>query len=99
MLLVAVIGIFGILVAAMPYLTTYIQGRLKRGVTLVVQDRLFMSVNGFERHGPGFENPGFLDRLRMGAAGSDDGAGTDCGGDFRSVQNVITVVSFLGVCW
>ncbi|HIW62893.1 MAG TPA: ABC transporter ATP-binding protein/permease [Candidatus Stackebrandtia excrementipullorum] len=96
MLLVAVIGIFGILVAAMPYLTTYIQGRLKRGVTLVVQDRLFMSVNGFDGMAR-FENPGFLDRLRMAQQAATMAPEQTAAAIFGLVQNVITVVSFLGV--
>lgn len=96
MLLVAAIGLCGVMVAALPYLTTYIQGRLKRGVTLVVQDRLFQAVNGFDGMAR-FENPAFLDRLRMAQQAATMAPEQTASAIFGMVQNVITIVSFLGV--
>jgi len=96
MLLVAAIGGLGVLAAAMPYLTTYIQGRLKRGVTLVVQDRLFGAVNGFDGMAR-FENPAFLDRLRMAQQAATMAPDQTASAIFGIIRSGITVVSFLGV--
>ena len=96
MLLVAAIGVIGILVAALPYLTSYLQGRLKRGVSLVVQDRLFGAVNGFDGMAR-FENPAFLDRLRMAQQAASMAPEQTAQSIFGIIQNVITIVSFLGV--
>ncbi|GAA4920959.1 ATP-binding cassette subfamily B protein [Stackebrandtia albiflava] len=95
-MLVAGIGVLGILVAALPYATTYVQSRLKRGVTLVVQDRLFGAVNGFDGMAR-FENPAFLDRLRMAQQAATMAPEQTTASIFGIAQSMLTVMSFLGV--
>ncbi|MFI0794835.1 ABC transporter ATP-binding protein [Micromonospora rubida] len=85
----------GALAAVTPQLTTYLRAELDRAVGLVAQDRLFAAVDDFAGLGR-FEDPGFLDRLRLAqqAAGGTPGQIVD--GVLGGVRSAITVVGFLG---
>src|SRR5699024_2498613 len=96
MVLVAGIAILGVLVAASPFVSEYVKSRLKRGVTLIVQDRLYESVNGFEGMRR-IENPAFLDRLRMAQQAATTAPDQVATSVFGLVQSVVSVASFLGV--
>ncbi|HIV56609.1 MAG TPA: ABC transporter ATP-binding protein/permease [Candidatus Stackebrandtia faecavium] len=96
MVLVAGIAILGVLVSAAPFVSEYVQSRLKRGVTLIVQDRLYESVNGFEGMRR-FENPAFLDRLRMAQQAATTAPDQVATSVFGLVQSAVSVASFLGV--
>ncbi|WP_239133650.1 ABC transporter ATP-binding protein [Rugosimonospora africana] len=54
----------GVIAAVQPPLTQYLRAELDRRVGLLAQNRLFTAVDGFVGIGP-FENPVFLDRLRL----------------------------------
>lgn len=94
--LVAGIAGLGIVTAALPYLADYMKSRLKRGVTLAVQDRLYSAVNGFDGMGR-FENPAFLDRLRMAQQAATMAPEQVTASAFSLVQSAVTVAGFLGV--
>jgi len=62
--LATALSVAGMIAAAAPHTTWYLRAELDRSVGLLAQDRLFTAVDGFmglER----FENPQFLDRLRL----------------------------------
>ncbi|MEU3604568.1 ABC transporter ATP-binding protein [Streptomyces sp. NPDC035033] len=54
----------GTVTAGAPQLTGYLQARMTRATSLLVQERLHTTVDGFVGLGR-FEDPEFLDRLRM----------------------------------
>jgi ATP-binding cassette subfamily B protein len=96
MLLVGAIAVLGIVIAALPYLIDYMKSRIKRGITVTVQDQLYGAVNGFEGMAR-FENPAFLDRLRMAQQAASIAPDQVATSVFGIVQSVMTVLSFLGV--
>ncbi|MGV9253486.1 ABC transporter ATP-binding protein [Streptomyces sp. NPDC003697] len=87
----------GIATGAVPHLARYLRTELDRRVGLFAQDRLFASVEGF----PGlerFENPGFLDRLRLAqqTVVGPPVAVQAVDGVLGAVRAAFTVVGFLG---
>lgn len=60
----ALLAVAGAVSAGAPQLTAYLQARMTRATSLLVQERLHTAVDGFVGLGR-FENPEFLDRLRM----------------------------------
>jgi ATP-binding cassette subfamily B protein len=98
LMLVVGIGTLGVAIAVIPYIVAYLQSRLRRGVTLLVQDRLYSSVNRFDGMA-NFENPAFLDRLRMAQQAATMAPDQVANSIFGMVQSTITVVSFLGLLW
>ncbi|MEU8542247.1 ABC transporter ATP-binding protein [Streptomyces sp. NPDC048717] len=58
------LAVVGAVTAGAPQLTAYLQARMTRATSLLVQERLHTTVDGFVGLGR-FENPEFLDRLRM----------------------------------
>ncbi|NUR29727.1 MAG: ABC transporter ATP-binding protein, partial [Catenulispora sp.] len=96
MLLVTGIAVGGVVMVVLPYLSTYTDARVRRQLTLVVQDRLFAAVNRFGGM-MRFENPAFLDRLRLAQQAAMTAPDQVTGSLFQIVQNTLSVVSFLGV--
>jgi ATP-binding cassette subfamily B protein len=85
----------GVLAGVLPQVTQYQRAEMDRAVGLVAQDRLFTAVDGFvgvDR----FENPHFLDRLRL----AQQAGGTTPSQVLEGVLGVgragITIVGFLG---
>lgn len=95
-LLVSGIAGGGVLLALLPYLSTYTDARVRRQLTLVVQDKLFAAVNRFGGM-MRFENPAFLDRLRLAQQAAMTAPDQVTGSLFQIVQSTLSVVSFLGV--
>ncbi|MFF9218645.1 ABC transporter ATP-binding protein [Streptomyces viridosporus] len=87
----------GIATGAVPHLARYLRTELDRRVGLFAQDRLFASVEGF----PGlerFENPDFLDRLRLAqqTVVGPPVAVQAVDGILGAVRAAFTVLGFLG---
>ncbi|MGW0792788.1 ABC transporter ATP-binding protein [Streptomyces sp. NPDC002911] len=87
----------GVATGAVPHLARYLRTELDRRVGLFAQDRLFASVEGFtglER----FENPDFLDRLRLAqqTVVGPPVAVQAVDGVLGAVRAGFTVVGFLG---
>ncbi|WP_167471296.1 ABC transporter ATP-binding protein [Nocardia arthritidis] len=78
-----------------PQVTRYLRAQLDREVGLVAQDRLFTAVEGFDGLRR-FEDPRFLDRLRLAqqAGGATPGAVID--GALGIARAVLTISGFLG---
>ncbi|MCM6771891.1 ABC transporter ATP-binding protein/permease [Nocardia sp. CDC159] len=89
------LGVTGAAAAVGPQLTRYLRAQLDREVGLVAQDRLFATVERFGGLGR-FEDPRFLDRLRLAqqAGGATPGAVVD--GVLGLVTAVLTIAGFLG---
>ncbi|MFE6978690.1 ABC transporter ATP-binding protein [Streptomyces sp. NPDC057682] len=64
MTLVAGIGLCGTLLAVLPYASDYTKSRLRRGIAYRAQKELYGKVEGFVGLSR-FEDPEFLDRLRL----------------------------------
>ncbi|MEV0645121.1 ABC transporter ATP-binding protein [Phytomonospora sp. NPDC050363] len=96
MLLVTGIAVAGVILVVLPYLSTYTDARVRRQLTLVVQDKLFAAVNRFGGM-MRFENPAFLDRLRLAQQAAMTAPDQVTGSLFQIVQGTLSVVSFLGV--
>jgi ATP-binding cassette, subfamily B, bacterial len=85
----------GVAVAVLPQLMRYVQTQLDRETGLVAQDRLFAAVDGFAGLGR-FENPRFLDRLRLAQQAAPLVAGQSVAGVLGIGQATITVAGFVG---
>ena len=95
MLVVVGIAVIGMILAALPYLATYTNARVRRQLTLVVQDRLFSAVNRFGGMSR-FENPAFLDRLRLAQQAAMSAPDQVTGSMFQIVQGALSAITFLG---
>ncbi|MUL40257.1 ABC transporter ATP-binding protein [Streptomonospora sp. PA3] len=96
LLLVLIIGFLGLVQAVGSYLSTYLNSRIKRGVTLVVQHRLYSAVNrldGVRR----FEDPAFRDRLRLAQQAAGTAPDAVVQALFGALQRLLTITGFLGV--
>ncbi|GAA1768980.1 ABC transporter ATP-binding protein [Streptomonospora arabica] len=96
MVLVVLIGLMGLVQAVGSYLSTYLTSRIKRGVTLVVQYRLYSAVNrlkGVRR----FEDPAFRDRLRLAQQAASTAPDAVIQALFGALQRLLTITGFLGV--
>ncbi|MFF5205873.1 ABC transporter ATP-binding protein [Streptosporangium sp. NPDC000396] len=90
------IGALGVVGALLPYGAEYVKSRLQRRVALLVQDRLYSAVNrlaGLAR----FENPAFLDRLRLAQQAATSAPEQVNGSLFGMIQSTLMVGSLLGV--
>jgi ATP-binding cassette, subfamily B, bacterial len=85
----------GLVAGLLPLVIQYLRAETDRAVGLLAQDRLFTAVDGFTGLGP-FENPSFLDRLRLAqqAGGVTPGQAVD--GVLGVGRGVITITGFLG---
>ncbi|WP_369217879.1 ABC transporter ATP-binding protein [Streptomyces flavofungini] len=87
----------GLATGALPHLAHYLRTEMDRRVGLFAQDELFRAVGrfaGLER----FENPGFLDRLRLAqqTVVASPAATQAVDGGLGAVRSVFTVAGFLG---
>ncbi|WP_225994103.1 ABC transporter ATP-binding protein [Actinomadura rudentiformis] len=89
------LGLAGLSAAVIPHLTRYLRAELDRQVGLVAQDRLLTAVNGFTGLAR-FEDPAFLDRLRLAQQSAATSPNQTVEGLLALVQAVITIVGFLG---
>lgn len=93
-ILLLMLGGVGLVAALVPHVQDYVEAELRRGVGLLVQDRLFTAVLAF----PGlarFEQPQFHDRLRLGRDAGEQVPHQIIGGGFGLIQTVISVSGFL----
>ncbi|MFE3519086.1 ABC transporter ATP-binding protein [Streptomyces sp. NPDC059166] len=93
---VFLIGICGALLAVLPHVSEYARGRLQRGLILLVQHRLYSTVNRFQGL-TRFESPEFLDRLRLAQQAASSAPEQVVASTFGIIQSFLTVFSFLGV--
>ncbi len=94
--LVVALGLLGLVLAVGSHVTSYLSSRIRRGVTLLVQQRLFTAVNrlgGIRR----FEDPRFLDRLRLAQQAAVTAPEDVVRSLFGCLQAVLTVVGMLAV--
>jgi ATP-binding cassette subfamily B protein len=85
----------GLVAAATPQATQYLRGEMERRVGLVAQDRLFTAVDGFLGLAR-FENPDFLDRLRLAQQAGTSMPNQVVDGVLGVVRAGITISGFLG---
>jgi len=96
LLLVVFLGVFTLVTSLSDYVSVYLSSRIKRGVSLLVQQQLYGAVNRI----PGlrlFEEPAFLDRLRMAQTSAATAPEEILGSVFASVRGVLTITSLLGI--
>ncbi|MEV4380148.1 ABC transporter ATP-binding protein [Streptosporangium sp. NPDC049644] len=84
----------GALTLAMPHARRYLRAELGRSIALRTQDRLYTTVNGFTGLSR-FEDPAFLDRLRLAEQAARHTPGQIVEGTFGIAQSVITVLGFV----
>ncbi|MDA0631856.1 ABC transporter ATP-binding protein [Nonomuraea sp. MCN248] len=88
------LALVGAAAAALPQITQYVRSELRRRVGLLTQDRLYKAVNTF----PGlsrFEEPRFLDRLRLAEQAADDAPAALVLGASGLLQALVTGLGFL----
>ena len=88
------LGGAGLLGAMIPHVRRPIDGMLRRRVDLVSDDRLYTAVNAF----PGlarFEDPRFLDRLRLGQQAGKTGPNGFLSALFSAIQAAVSAVGFI----
>ncbi|MDX3312767.1 ABC transporter ATP-binding protein [Streptomyces sp. NPDC054884] len=93
---VVCIGVLTAVQAALPPIAEYLKSRLQRGVSLLVQYRLYSAVSRLEGLAP-FERPDFLDRLRMAQQAAVTAPEQIVASCFGLLQAGLTVFGFLGV--
>lgn len=96
--LVAWLALLTTLYALLPYAGEYARARLQRGIVLVVQDRLYGTVNRFTGLSR-FETPDFLDRLRLAQEAAVTAPERITGSLFAVVQQALTVGGLIGVLY
>ncbi|MCX5155472.1 ABC transporter ATP-binding protein/permease [Streptomyces sp. NBC_00291] len=94
--IVMCIGGAGALVTVLPFIGEYLRSRLQRGISLLVQHRLYSAVNRIEGLAQ-FENPSFLDRIRLAQQGATGAPQQVMSAAFGLTQAILTVSTFLGV--
>ncbi|MFI0714974.1 ABC transporter ATP-binding protein [Streptomyces inhibens] len=85
----------GVVAGAAPQVSQYLRSELDRRVGLLMQDRLFTAVDGFvglER----FENPRFLDRLRLAQQTAGSTPNETVSGALGIVRAGVTLTGFIG---
>ncbi|MFC4907685.1 ABC transporter ATP-binding protein [Actinomadura gamaensis] len=89
------IGLLGVVMAATSAVTTYAQGRARRAVGLLSQDRLFTAVNrmsGLAR----LEQPQFHDRLRLAQQSAEHAPDQLVQMGLSTLQGTLGIAGFLG---
>jgi ATP-binding cassette subfamily B protein len=85
----------GVVAAALPQVSNYLRAESDRAVALLAQDRLFAAIErltGLVR----FEDPAFLDRLRLAQQSGGQSSGRVVTGVLGLATGVVTVSGFLG---
>ncbi|MFI6817780.1 ABC transporter ATP-binding protein [Nonomuraea sp. NPDC050328] len=85
----------GLATGVLPHLTGYLRAESDRRLDLLLQDRLYTTVNGFQGLSR-FENPAFLDELRMAAQATGGALGPITSGVFDLGRNLISLAGLLG---
>ncbi|MEV4759315.1 ABC transporter ATP-binding protein [Micromonospora sp. NPDC049559] len=95
--LAAGLALVGVLAAVVPQVTRYLRAELDRRVGLLAQDRLFAAVERFVGLGR-FENPHFLDRLRLAQQAGEVAPSSNqaLDGLLGLARSGFTVAGFLG---
>ncbi|MFD2416585.1 ABC transporter ATP-binding protein [Amycolatopsis pigmentata] len=93
--LAAVLSVAGVVAAVAPHTVRYLRSELDRAVGLVAQDRLFTAVDRFVGLGR-FENPEFLDRLRLAQQAGAATPNQAVEGVLGIVRAAIGIAGFLG---
>ncbi|MFD6099497.1 ABC transporter ATP-binding protein [Nocardiopsis flavescens] len=96
LLLVVFLGVFTLVTSLSDHVSLYLSSRIRRGVSLLVQQRLYGAVDRI----PGlrlFEEPAFLDRLRMAQTSAATAPEEILGSLFASVRGVLTITGLLGI--
>ncbi|WP_248960692.1 ABC transporter ATP-binding protein [Sphaerisporangium perillae] len=84
----------GVLALTLPHARRYLRAELGRATALRTQDRLYTKVNGFTGLSR-FEDPAFLDRLRLADQAARHTPGQIVDGALGIAQNTVTVLGFL----
>lgn len=93
--LAVLLGAVGVVSAVTQYGRNFVQAELRRGLSLIIPDRAFRSINAF----PGisrFESPEFADKIRMVQQLSNTTAVTLVSSGLASAQSLITAVGMFG---
>ncbi len=85
----------GLLSAVLPRVTSYVRGISDQSAGVLSQDRLFRSVERFTGLAR-FEDPGFLDRLRLAQQSTAQTPGQIVHGVLETSAGVVTLSGFLG---
>ncbi|GLZ80885.1 multidrug ABC transporter permease [Actinorhabdospora filicis] len=93
--LVTGLAVLGVTLVSLPYITSYVHARVRRQLTVIVQERLFAAVNRFGGMSR-FENPVFLDKLRLAQQAAMSAPDQVTNSMFSIVQGVLSVITFLG---
>ncbi|GAA3654971.1 ABC transporter ATP-binding protein [Nonomuraea antimicrobica] len=88
------LALLGLASGVLPHLTAYLRAELDRRLDRLLQDELYTAVTGFQGLSR-FENPVFLDRLRMAAEATGGALTPVTSGLFDAGRNVITLVGLL----
>lgn len=93
--LVTGLAVLGVILVSLPYVTTYVHARVRRQLTVIVQEGLFAAVNRFAGMSR-FENPAFLDKLRLAQQAAMSAPDQVTSAMFSIVQGTLSVITFLG---
>jgi len=85
----------GVVTAVTPQLTQYLRAEMDRSVGLVTQDRLFSAMERFTGIGR-FEDPHFLDRLRLAQQSGSATPNQTVDGALGIVRAALTISGFIG---
>ncbi|MBB5874261.1 ATP-binding cassette subfamily B protein [Allocatelliglobosispora scoriae] len=88
------LAVAGLAAAAFPQINQYLRTQLDQRVALLAQDELYLAVERFSGLAY-FENPAFLDRLRLAQQGAAAPAQV-VDGTFGVTRGVLTLLGFLG---
>ncbi|MEV7579120.1 ABC transporter ATP-binding protein [Streptomyces erythrochromogenes] len=91
---VACLAVAGIAQAAAPHALAYLRAELDRSIGMLAQNRLFRAVGTIVGLGP-FENPAFLDRLRLAKQSGRHAPGAATDGLLGAVGALVTLVGFM----
>jgi ATP-binding cassette, subfamily B, bacterial len=85
------LGILGLFSVALPHARRYAEAELQRGLTLIIQDRVYQAINSF----PGlsrFESPAFSDKIRLVQQVCNGAASRFASGLMNCGQSLVTAV-------
>ncbi|MFF4380023.1 ABC transporter ATP-binding protein [Kitasatospora sp. NPDC001547] len=85
----------GVVTTLLPQLTRYLAAQVQRRTGLLAQEQLFTAVDGFTGLAR-FEDPRFLDRLRLAQQAGRTAVGQALEGLLGTARSVLVVVGFLG---
>ncbi|MQY08406.1 ABC transporter ATP-binding protein [Actinomadura macrotermitis] len=91
---VLALAVLGAVLAMTSHLTRYLDAQVRREVGLAMQDRLFASVNAFTGVRR-FEDPRFLDRIRMAQQAGQTTPMQLVSAVFMGVQSALTLAGFV----